>query len=226
MEEENIEIIEKKKIVKNSRFYFDGKVELGHILTIIALILAFISVQQSKRELETKITDIKDLVERLDVAELERIKIEIKDLNNTSYSIRHTNDLWDHVLNANRHLRKIMNQQFYETSLLNSEITSILLDSELGDNNQRLNLETFLKINDSSIEINSIIENHAKLVNEYKELNEPKEVENADNEHLSDLASFNSSLVVFVDSLNIELNNRMSVIIEERKVLLSQLNIE
>jgi len=204
-------------------FYFDGKIELGHILTILALIIAFYTLRVSEKDLEAKVTKIEELVNRIDTEEIKRLNLQSESLNNSTANLQHTNSLWDHVFETNNHLRKISNQQFFETSMMNREIINILLSKNLVTNDQKEVIEKYYRINQLSLKMNELVELHSMEVKKFGNENAPNSDSLSVDEFNRLMPEYNANLARRIDSLNSKLGDEMNLIIEERKNIFDKL---
>lgn len=195
-------------------FHFDGKIDLGHILNIIAIIIAFLALKISEKDLQTKVDDLKEIVNRIDKGDIERSNLEVRSLNNNTSNLKYTNKAWDYIISSNRDFRKIINNQFYELTLINEQLIKIVLKSNGLTKTEKSNLKDYIEINRLNIIINQTVESHNYSLEKFEIDNEPKyDSLNIDlytqkmKMYLKDLKEYvdkeNSELVIKMDSLTV-----------------------
>jgi len=163
-----------EKAKAKNGFHFDRKIDLGHIISFIAIIIAFFTLRTSEKELKTKVEDLQEIVNRIDKADLERLNLETRGLNNSTSNLKHTNKAWDYITNSNRQFRKIMNSQFYESTLINEQLIEIALKNDKLTETERTNLKDYVYINRLNVVINQTVENHNDGLEKFEIDNEPK----------------------------------------------------
>ena len=155
-------------------FHFDRKIDLGHILNFVAIIIAFFALRTSEKDLQTKVKDLQEIVNRIDKGEIEVLNLEARSLNNVANNLEHTNKAWDYITNSNRAFRKILNNQFYESSLTNEQLIELALKNDKLTEREKTNLIDFKEINRLNIVINQTVENHNDRLIKFEIDNKPK----------------------------------------------------
>ena len=214
-----------KTKVKN-KFHFDGKIDLGHILNFIAILIAFFTLRTAEKDLQTKVADLEAIIERIDKSEVDRLNLETRGINNDTEILKGTNNVWDYVLQFNRDIEKIINQQYFESSLIDQELILAVMKYDNLTEIERRNFKKYIDIISLNLEINKTIENHSDELKSFVKENSPVYdslnvkkynaqmplyIEKLEN-HVTNI---NSDLKVTIDSLTIVKKSIYKTIIDQ-----------
>ena len=194
--------MKKKLLGFYKKIYFDGKIDLGIILTIIAIFIAWLSLRVSEKELETKVIEIQKLVEKLDEAELERLNLKIESIENSSNNINEQTEIWRYVTDNNRAITSIIEQRHFETSIINKEIIRIINSNKITNKEDKVLLNFLSQINNLTLEFNAFTENISNLRDQFEKENEPVENEVTNKEYIVLAQKYVEKLSKYNDSLN------------------------
>ncbi|WP_341222381.1 hypothetical protein [Polaribacter atrinae] len=199
------------------RFHFDGKIDLGHILNLVAIIIAFLTLRASEKDLKTKVNDLQEIVNRIDKAEVERLNLEARGLNNSAKNLNYTNEAWDYILNSNRDFKKIINNQFYELTLINEQLIGIAQKNKQLTVIEKKNLKDYLKINQLNIEINQTAESFSDRLKKFEIDNKPTYDSLNISKYNRKMPLYIKELQSYVDKENFELGIRMDSLTKLKK---------
>lgn len=199
------------------RFHFDGKIDIGHLLNFVAILIAFLTLRTSEKDLQTKVNDLQEIVNRIDKADVERLNLEARGLNNSNSNLKHTNKAWDYILNSNRDFRKIVDNQFYESTLINEQLIEIALKNDRLTEKERKNLKDYIRINRLNILINQTIESHSEKLEKYEIDYKPTYDSLNVNNYNREMPVYLKELNNYVDKQNAELDIRMDSLTTMKK---------
>jgi hypothetical protein len=180
-----------QKTSSKEKFYFDRRIDVGHILTLVALIIAFFAFALQKEDLNTKVNDIQKIVDDLEREKAERkSSVKLSQLINSAEIIDGDNS----ALELSREIdKKISDHGMLTLNRIDDLAQIIIRDKTITAGEKKL----LMLGQEISFAKQQIIFNKEKffhLVEEFKKTNEPKKEKEFDDE-------YNKRYSVYVDSL-------------------------
>ena len=111
---------------KRSIISWNGEIDLGHILTILTIIIAVIALSYQRQDLQTKVEDLNAVVQKLEEEKYQRMLQGIEHSTKFSFTLDHTTDRL-------RNINKLYDNEFmFLLSELNEIFDFLLKDKTLS----------------------------------------------------------------------------------------------
>jgi hypothetical protein len=176
---------------KKEKFYFDKKIDLGHILTLVALTIAFFAFILQKEDLNTKVNDIQKIVDDLEREKAERrASVELTQLINRNETLEGDQS----ALETARQIDKTVSDHGMLALNRIDDLAQIILRDKTITQRERKLIMLGQEISLAKQQIIFNKEKFFQLLEEFKRLNEPKKENEFDKE-------FNKRYSIYVDSL-------------------------